>query len=118
MSRLQAHLCKALGAILRGQRATIPEAGQHLLSAFLDLSRARRHHAGGPEAISYPEIEAYCRMMRVPLEPHHVAIIVAMDSVWMEWAMSRSRTPTEGTKTLPPLSKQGITAELFDAAFM
>ncbi len=112
MNRLGKALQEALSAHLRGSAVRPPEAGFLLWMAFLSLSRTRRHHFGGPEALSFAEIEAYCRLMRVPFGPQHVEILMQMDHVWMDWATNR---PAEGVKTLPQRSEQGLNAALFDA---
>lgn len=112
MTRLGKALQDALTAHLQGGPARPPEAGFPLWLAFLSLSRTRRHHWGGPEPISFAEIEAYCRLMRTPFDPHHVEILMAMDHTWMTWANDR---PPEGVKTLPQRSAQGLSAALFDA---
>ncbi|AJE47192.1 phage tail assembly chaperone [Celeribacter indicus] len=106
--RLRKHLCNALEAALYRRSFTIPAGGEPIWEAFLRLSRARRHHAAGPEAISHQEILAYCRCCRIPFAPHHIEAIEAMDEVWLEW----TRKPKDQkTETLP------LTAALFDFSF-
>lgn len=51
--------------------------------------------------------------MRLPLEPHHVEAIRAMDAVWIDRAYSKSAVPA-GTKTLPPRSEHKLTPAMFD----
>ncbi|MBB06338.1 MAG: hypothetical protein CML03_12645 [Pseudooceanicola sp.] len=53
-------------------------------SAFCDLSRTRAKGPEGPQAISYAEIEAWTRLMNVPLSPHHVRTLMAMDRAWLD----------------------------------
>ncbi|GGG62755.1 hypothetical protein GCM10011415_06390 [Salipiger pallidus] len=67
----------------------------------------------GPNPISFPEIEAYCRLMRLPLEPHHVEAIRAMDAMWIDRAYAKSAVPA-GTKTLPQRSEHALTPAMFD----
>ncbi|MCA0847189.1 hypothetical protein LCL92_07850 [Salipiger thiooxidans] len=55
------------------------------------LSRARSCGAAGPNPISYPEIAAYAQLMRMPLEPHHVETLAAMDAVWMQRVYARAK---------------------------
>ena len=115
MKRLEQALCRALAAHLAGGAPRPPEAGVPLWNAFLALSGTRRHNGTGPEAITFGEIEAWCRLMRVPLQPRHVRIIVALDRVWLQHAFNEASTPVpDGVKTLPPVSAHPLTADLFD----
>lgn len=115
MRRLQAQLCKAVEASAQGEKARPPEAGVMLWNAFHRLSAQRTFHAVGPNPIQPAEIAAFCALMRLPLPPHHVAIILAMDAAWLEVAHRRTRAAPEGTKALPPISKRPISAALLDA---
>lgn len=114
--RLQRQILAALRDQLAGGSTRPPEGGVALWRAFASLSRARSWQAHGPNPISYPEIEAYCRLMRLPLEPRHVAIIRAMDEAWIEHAhdqlASRNGKGPAGQK-----SKSPLTSALFDALF-
>ncbi|MGK7661954.1 MULTISPECIES: phage tail assembly chaperone [unclassified Marinovum] len=113
-SRLARRLCASLTAHLDGGRAIAPEGTSPIWNSFMALSRARTCGPAGPNPIGYPEIEAYARLMRIPLEPRHVDAIMAMDRVWMEFAY-RKRVP-DGVKALPPRSGQPLTPAMFDLA--
>lgn len=115
MSKLKTHLCKALKAHLTGGKARVPDGGREMLDAFMALSRARSWHAHGPNPISWEAMAAWSRIMRVPVQPHHAEIIMALDDVWMSHAMQRNNAP-EGVKKIPQMSKQPLTAALFDVA--
>lgn len=115
MQRLQAQLCAALTAHQKGGKARPPEAGIQLWNAFQHISATRTYNAVGPNPISYCEIEAWARLSRTPLAPQHVQILIAMDGAWLEQAYARNKIP-EGTKALPPVSAQPLTAALFDIA--
>lgn len=116
MRRLERQLCETVRKQCRGQRCPVPEAGRDLAQAFGQMASARAWHANGPNPIGFHEIEAWCRLMRVPLKPEHVAIIRAMDNVWIEeFYKKRDQGAGEGMKTLPPISQQPLTAALFDA---
>lgn len=112
MNNLRKQLCAALEARMKGRKAFVPEAGGVLLDAFLSLSRARSWRTHGPNPISYSEIAAWCNLMQVPLKPAHVAIIVALDEVWMTQIMTQAAP--ERVKTLPPISDHPISAALLD----
>lgn len=106
-------LCDALRAQLNGDRTHAPEGLAILWNAFMALSRGRSCGPVGPNPISYPEIAAWCCLMRVPLEPHHVATLTAMDAVFMEHTYRRRNAP-DGTKALPHSSGQALTPAMFD----
>lgn len=109
--RLQRQLLAALEAHLEGGNPRVPEGASLLWNGFAALSRAR---GSGPAAITFPEIEAWSRLMRVPLEPHQVEILCAMDQLWLKHVMRKSEAP-EGVKTLPRSSGQPMTPAMFDA---
>ena len=95
----------------------VPAGGDLLWRWFLDLNRTRTYHAAGPNPISYSEIEAYARMNRWPMKPRHIAIIRAMDEVWLEHASKRTTLTPEGVELLKPGSPTPMTAGRFDAMF-
>ncbi|MGY6410047.1 MAG: phage tail assembly chaperone [Alkalilacustris sp.] len=116
MSGLQERLCAALRAYLQGDRPQMPDGTGLLWEAFLDLSLARTYHAQGPNPISFIEIEAWARLTRTPLQPHHVRIIRAMDVTFMEhFAADRRAGAPEGARALPRGSSHALTPALFDA---
>jgi hypothetical protein len=120
MANLQKLLCAELKRQLEAKGVAvmaIPAGGELLWRWFLDLSRTRRAGLAGPEPISYSEIEAYARSTRWPIEPRHVAVLRAMDDVWMEHARKRTTPAPEGVKAMRPVSSTPMTAGLFDAVF-
>lgn len=84
MTRLRDQLCRAMRAHLKGQKIAVPEGSDVLWEAFQRLSQARSVGPHGPMAITFTEIEAYSRLMRMPLEPWHVDVILGLDRVWLE----------------------------------
>jgi hypothetical protein len=110
--RLERQLCQAVREGLTGGKARPPIAGMLLWNAFQRLSAARTYHAAGPNPIAHVEVEALCRLMRLPLEPRHVAILVAMDRAWIEAAVADR--PQPGAKTLPRVTGEASPA-LVDA---
>ena len=111
---LKTHLCAVLKARLTGQTARV-HMGAELLDAFVALSRARSYGMHGPNPITWEAVAAWSRLMRMPIEPHHADVIMALDEVWMTHAMQRDNVP-DGVKKLPPISQQPLTAALFDVA--
>ncbi|GGO55198.1 hypothetical protein SAMN05444398_103271 [Roseovarius pacificus] len=114
MKRLEKSLCAALRDHLAGSSLRLQSEYLPIWDAFLALSRARSCGPTGPNPIGYPEIDAYARLMRLPLEPRHVACIAAMDRVWVD-QVYRGRNVPEGVKVLPQRSGQALTPGLFDA---
>lgn len=99
---LSDQMVTALQAHMASGNPRIPEAGRVLWQAFVALSRSRSYGGMGPNPISFGEMEAWCRLMRMPLEPHHVEIICALDQAWL-----RSEPP--------PKPRGGLTPGAFDA---
>ncbi|ALK09508.1 phage tail assembly chaperone [Blastochloris viridis] len=96
-----------------GARPTVPEAGVIVWRAFLDLAARRSYHMSGPNPISMAEIEAYARLHRLPLQPHHVALICAIDDAWLKHVRDDGGTPDEKRRQ----SSQPMTPAIFDALF-
>lgn len=86
-----------------------------LIHIFGELSLARSWNANGPNAISFPEIEAWCRLMRVPLEPRHIRVILAIDGAWMAAYYEKQKRATNTGSTLPAVSSVPLTPALMDA---
>ncbi|KRS19743.1 phage tail assembly chaperone [Roseovarius indicus] len=113
--RLRGQLTRALEAHLDGEPLRLPEGSSVLWNVFTSLSRTRILGPAGPNPIQPTEIECWMRLMRLPLEPRHVAILLEMDRIWMQHTYDRGRVP-EGAKVLPPQSAHAITPVLFDLA--
>lgn len=111
---LKKHLCTAVTAALRGEKGSPPEAGLLLWNAFQGLTATRTYHPAGPNPIQPSEIAAWCQLHRLPLAPHHVDILLAMDQAWLDHAYAKARA-SEGVKALPPVSAHPISAALLDA---
>lgn len=106
--RLQKLMTGALRDHLAGEPLRRPPGTEILWRAFFELSAARSGGGLGPNPIAPSEIEAWARLMRVPLEPHHAAMLMAMDRLWIDHVYTkRDKSPVAG-----PLN-----AAAFDAAF-
>ncbi|MEQ1405636.1 hypothetical protein ABK249_11895 [Neorhizobium sp. Rsf11] len=119
MADLSKLLCDELQGQLsaNSRKARIPAGGDILWQWFLDLNKTRTYHQAGPNPISHSEILAYSQLTGWSIEPRHVAILRAMDAVWIEHAYSKREKAPEGVKALAPVSKHAITAGAFDAMF-
>lgn len=109
MQSLAQRLVAAMREHLAGGPPLPPEGSAPLWNAFNALSAARTWHASGPNPISYPEIEAYARLMRWPFEPHHVAALRAMDAEWIAHVQRRTTGKPQPGGQLSPA--------VFDAVF-
>lgn len=114
MKRLERQLCAALAEVAAGRNPPVPEAGRVLWQAFWQLSRRRTYHAAGPNPLTWTEIEAWTRLMRTPLEPHHVRILAALDDAFLDHldASRGGSAPAVHERSGHPL-----TPELMDALF-
>lgn len=119
---LEKTLSDALRQHLAGGKPVVPEAGVLLWNLFMEISASRTYHAAGPNPISYAEIEAYARLHRWPLAPHHVASIRALDDAWLEHAYRKqdAALATPDGKSFDArryANAQPLTAASFDAVF-
>lgn len=93
----------------------LPAGGLELLNIFIQIGDTRTYHDKGPHAVSLQEIEAWMRLHRYPLQPHHIAIIRALDEAWLRHAydeMSRQQAEKPSRANAQP-----VTAAIFDAVF-
>lgn len=84
--RFKKLMVEAMAGALSNEQAPFPAGGAYLWQWFNDLCRTRTGNGNGPNPISYAEIEAYARLYRCPLQPHHVDLLLAMDRVWLDYA--------------------------------
>ncbi len=107
-------LCRALRESLQtGKRPALPAGGDLLWTWFSDLHAARSFGMNGPNPITFTEIAAYLALYRIPAQPHHIAILRAMDAVYLDFAYA-SRGSADGGGSRKP---SDITAVAFDAFF-
>ena len=97
----------------------MPEAGLLLWNLFMQISASRTYHAAGPNPISHGEIEAYARLHRWPLRPHHIAIIRALDDAWLEHAYRQMQGDAGDRRPIASryAKAQPLTADAFDVVF-
>ncbi|MEQ8446913.1 MAG: hypothetical protein RIB57_13595 [Pelagibacterium sp.] len=102
------------GALNKSNEPRPPAGSEFILNLFQALSATRSHTQGGPNPISYSEIEAYARLHRLPIEPRHVKMIVEMDRTWLEHAYASIGT---GDAQTPNRRRPTLDAASFDAVF-
>lgn len=113
-------LCAELKRQLEGKgvaMVAIPAGGELLWKWFMALHKTRQAGMNGPQPITYAEIAAYSRIYSLPIEPRHVAILIAMDQAYLETVYKKQPQAPEGAKVLPPVSSAAISAGTFDAMF-
>ena len=103
--------------LVTGKMPAIPAGGDLIYRWFADLSMARSWHYAGPNPISYAEIEAYCRLHRWPMEPHHVDAIRALDRAFVDQYHHAVTKRNDGAKGGSIVSERPMSAGLFDAMF-
>uniref|UniRef100_UPI003BAC5764 phage tail assembly chaperone n=1 Tax=Stappia sp. TaxID=1870903 RepID=UPI003BAC5764 len=111
---------RALSDAIAAAKPVVPEAGVLLWNLFMELSAGRTYNAAGPNPIAYAEIEAFARLHRWPLQPHHVAIIRAMDDAWLARAyrkMQGSEKNADAFDGRQTAKAPLLTASGFDAVF-
>lgn len=117
--RLKRQMTDVVRRAAAGGRPVVPEAGNLLWSMFIDLSSGRSSNGFGPNPISWAEIEAWMRVKRWPLAPHHVEILRAMDDAWLEDAYKRQAAGASapaGMKTAPMVAGE-FSLAAFDVMF-
>lgn len=114
--RLAGQLVAALRKNLAGGKPVVPEAGIPIWNLFMGIAAGRTYHAAGPHPVSNAEIEAYARLHRWPLQPHHVELIRAMDDAWLTHAYRKIDGKRSGVERFSEHS-QAVNPEAFDAVF-
>lgn len=110
MTKLSKHLCQAVQDSLAGKPVKALDGSAPIWNAFRSLSATRTYSMGGADPLQPMQIEAYCRMMGLPLRPHHIQTILDMDQVWL----GHARTDPKDKRQV---SSQPLTGNLFDAMF-
>lgn len=117
IQRFEEAMAKSLRkALASNQGVTVPPGGDLLWQWFMHLNATRTWHQNGPNPISMIEIEAYSRAMRWNLEPHHVAVIRAMDTAFIDYFFAK-RSKATGEKKPTLYSTKNMSPALFDAVF-
>lgn len=117
VARLETALVAALTKNLTsGQAVMVPEAGRVFWQLFSELAETRTWHMNGPNPISYEEIRSFCALQRWSLKPHHIQILRAMDSAYLEHVYSKQKQKADGVKTIGKASGD-VSPALFDAVF-
>lgn len=87
--KLAETMAQSVTDYLAGSDARIPEGGEFYWTAFSELAGQRGSGQGGANPLAFSEIESWSRLMRVPMEPHQVRVLLAMDRAWLNCARAR-----------------------------
>lgn len=120
MDRLKHQLVAAISAQHNGRRLNIPVAGILLWNLYQQIAASRTYHSAGPNPISFTEIEAFARLHRWPLRPHHIGILRAMDNAVLEDAYRKQKERMKGKEAFAShryAKAQPLTADAFDVVF-
>ncbi|WP_246468475.1 phage tail assembly chaperone [Brucella intermedia] len=116
IDRLEKAMVAALKqALATSQSVIVPPGGSLLWGWFMDLNATRTWHQNGPNPITYADIDVYRRLHRWNLSAHHVAILRAMDTAYVEDFYSKRLTDKENATAPRPTGE--ISPDLFDAVF-
>ncbi|MBV2144402.1 hypothetical protein KUG47_12950 [Falsochrobactrum sp. TDYN1] len=114
IERFKQAMVSALEATLAtSDKVQLPPGGILLWDWFMDLNSARTWHANGPNPISFSEISEYARLYRWSIQPHHIAVLRAMDAAYVEHFYAKRETG--GQAAQKPAGE--LSADLFDAVF-
>ena len=92
----------------RGVRGpVVPEGGGDLWRLFVALCAARPGTGYGPQPLALAEIETGARLYGLPLQPHHVAVVQAMDRAFLS-ALAVKADPPGRVSTIK------LTVDAFD----
>lgn len=111
--QLEKLLVAALRASMAGRKTIVPEPGGLVWQWFLELSATRTYNGAGPNPLSFAEIEAWARLHRWPLRPHHIRLLRALDAAWCDCAYAAAKNP-KAAKEKP---SGALSAGAFDAFF-
>lgn len=120
MADIEKLLCAELKRQLEGKgvaMVAIPSGGELLWKWFMALHKTRQTGMAGPQPLTYADIVGYSHIMRQAIEPRHVAILIAMDQTYLDFAYTKKAPLPEGIKALPAVSTAPINAGSFDAMF-
>ncbi|WP_156362721.1 phage tail assembly chaperone [Rubellimicrobium mesophilum] len=98
-------------------RVRVPEAGEILWQAFLELDATRHVGDAGPAPITFLEIEAWCRLKGVPFQPHHIETLRAMDAALVAHFLEKAKKAVEALKRQRRPGRPSMNAALFDKMF-
>lgn len=83
------------------EKPVVDVEGASLLDVFHNLSRSRVYGDGGPQAIPYVEILAWCSLMGVDdldTRRRMAKLVRALDSIWLEAAHQRMAREIEAQR--------------------
>lgn len=77
-------MARATGKPVQQEAPTLPPELRPLWWTFVALHRARSSNGMGINPIQFTEIEAWCRLNRVALEPWEIDVIGLLDDAYLE----------------------------------
>lgn len=79
-------VARMTGRSLNDNLPKLPREMRYLWRAFTSLHRARGSNGWGPSPIAWSEIESFCRLTGVALDPWEVEAIRALDEAFLDTA--------------------------------
>lgn len=79
-------VARVTGRKLDDNAPKLPREMRYLWRTFVSLHRARGSNGWGPSPIAWSDIDAFCRLTGVALDPWEVEAIRAVDEAFLETA--------------------------------
>lgn len=86
-----AAVARATGKKVDENAPKLPHEMRYLWRTFVSLHRARGSNGWGPSPITWSDLDAYCRLTGVALDPWEVEAIRALDEAFMESAAEQMK---------------------------
>lgn len=85
----------------------MPTEGMHLWLWFWRLSARRQRGEGGPQALTYAEVDSWSRLTCTKVGPEEVDILMDMDQAYLAEQFKEIRAARERVTSQAPASKSG-----------
>lgn len=86
----------------------MPDAVSHVWEWFWSLSGRRQQGYAGPQPISYLEIDAWARRMRIQILPAEIHMLVQMDNAYRQQMSEEMQGIRERNQAQKPQAKARI----------
>lgn len=87
-------VAKVRGRKLDDNAPKLPPEMRYLWRTFVSLHRARGSNGWGPSPIAWSDIDAFCRLTAMTLDPWEVEAIRALDEAFLDAAAGASEGTT------------------------
>lgn len=88
-----------------GPEPDVPDAASHVWDWFWQLNGRRFSNDGGPQPVTYTEIQSWREAMRVLVTPEEIRMLLAMDDAYRAKSGEELRARREAHRNKPPPPK-------------